>query len=603
LTAVRHFALSSTTVDVALFLAVSVWMLWGIGRYDLYEPHEAQYAGGAAEMVLRHDWVTPYLNGAPELNKTPLFYWLICTSFWLFGHTGLTPEFVARLPLALVALSGTILAWRWARELWGPLAGRTAGLMLAVSAGWYLFSHQLLIDELLSILVLSSLYTLWKAICFRESRPIWAVFYVIMGLAVLAKGLLGFVLPLAPLGLYVLVRRDWNLIRHTRPFMGLAIVAAIVGPWAYLFESHNPGALSYIIINEHFKRALDLREPHDYGCVQVTVVEFLALALVWCTPWFFMLPQVAAFSVRSSRRPEATERHIKDGILILALGAAMPVVFFALVPSRLVYYSLPALPPFMILCGGFWSSTKNWTALNKRSIGGVSMLCGLALAVCLFFLRGWLSAIPDLTMTPMIMTEILTIAVLMAIGFLLCGIFLMANKQFVAIAAMLIFMAAAEVVSVTAFGALNSVFSAKHLVEKIAPAVGNECKWISEGSSEVGASSGLTFYLRQRGAIEASNVLIMSDDPRRPPPSYPGVTPEYLLDHKQLAAIWNTSEPALFVTDFQRTDPVADKPMLPETDCALVPIPMAVTGHRQVYANSSAWNRLAAAGIVAKPAN
>jgi hypothetical protein len=59
----------------------------------------------------------------------------------------------------------------------------------------------------------------------------------------------------------------------------------------------------------------------------------------------------------------------------------------------------------------------------------------------------------------------------------------------------------------------------------------------------------------------------------------------------------------LFVTDFQRTDPVADKPMLPETDCALVPIPMAVTGHRQVYANSSAWNRLAAAGIVAKPAN
>jgi hypothetical protein len=159
------------------------------------------------------------------------------------------------------------------------------------------------------------------------------------------------------------------------------------------------------------------------------------------------------------------------------------------------------------------------------------------------------------------------------------------------------------VVSVTAFGTLNSVFSAKHLVERLAPAVGKECVWVSEGSSEVGASSGLTFYLRHHNAADSSEVKIMSDDTRRPPPSYPGVTPQYLIDHKQLDALWSGDKQVLFVTDFQRTDFETDKPMLPQTDCNQVPVPESITGHRHVYANTLAWDRLVAAGIISKSAN
>jgi len=48
------------------------------------------------------------------------------------------------------------------------------------------------------------------------------------GRPVLAKGLLGIVFPLAPLALYILIRRDWSLIRQTRPFMGMAIILLVV---------------------------------------------------------------------------------------------------------------------------------------------------------------------------------------------------------------------------------------------------------------------------------------------------------------------------------------------------------------------------------------
>src|SRR5216110_2282435 len=93
-------------IDAGLFLLVAFFAIWGIGSYGLYEPHEAQYASGGSAMVQRGDWVTPYINGERELNKPPLFYWLIASSFLLLSRAGFSSEFVARLPSALIAVSG-----------------------------------------------------------------------------------------------------------------------------------------------------------------------------------------------------------------------------------------------------------------------------------------------------------------------------------------------------------------------------------------------------------------------------------------------------------------------------------------------------------------
>ena len=59
--------------DAGIFLLAAVGMCWGLGGYGLYEPHEAQYAGAAGEMLLRGDLVTPYLNGRPNSTNRPFF--------------------------------------------------------------------------------------------------------------------------------------------------------------------------------------------------------------------------------------------------------------------------------------------------------------------------------------------------------------------------------------------------------------------------------------------------------------------------------------------------------------------------------------------------
>ena len=588
-------------LDLIGLLLVAILLLWGIGSYGLYEPHEAQYGGGASEMVQRGDWVTSYINGDRELNKPPLFYWLIATSFLTLSHFALKAEFVARLPLVLIALSGIALAWQWARELWGLRAGRFAALMLAVSSGWYVFAHQLMIDELLAVLVLASAYCLWKAITAPvDSLGKWAPYYVMIGLATLAKGLLGLFFPLGILALFILIRRDWALIRRCKPLLGILIIAAVVGPWAVIYESHNPGALRYIVVNEHFKRIFDQREPHDYGGVQVSTILFIMFTLIWCSPWSFVLPQVLAFGWGSSKiRAAASVRSTQsDAVLLLCLGAALPVALFSAIPSRLIYYAMPAVPPFVILSGGFWSATECWNGWKRRLAEGVIAAAGLVSLSATFWLVPVLADIPDLEISPGLMQAIPIELLIIGASLLFCATLLHLKRERGALGVLVLIMAGLEIFNVGQFANFDRIASSKRMVEALAPALGAGCIWISEGSEEVGASAGTAFYLRLNTPNKSAQVLIMGDDPVRPPPTYPGPPLNFFIDHAKLEQIWTAGKPAVFVTDFKlrRVDRENDKPKLPSTDCREVPL--TVAGHRQVYANSQAWKLLQSASMV-----
>jgi len=45
---------------------------YGLGQFGLVGADEPRYAQVAREMLARHDWITPTLNGTPWLEKPPL---------------------------------------------------------------------------------------------------------------------------------------------------------------------------------------------------------------------------------------------------------------------------------------------------------------------------------------------------------------------------------------------------------------------------------------------------------------------------------------------------------------------------------------------------
>ena len=574
-------------IDVLLLAGIFAVMIWGVGDYGLYEPHEGHFAGVGREMVTSGDWILPNLNGAPYLNKPPLFYWMIATSYSIFGIS----EWAARLPLVLVGWCGVLLAWQWTRELFGIRAGRYAAIMLAIATGWYLFCHQLLIDALLSVLNLAALYVLWKAIESRTRTWLWLAFYAIVGLSVMAKGLIGIAFPIAALLCFIVWYRDKALLRTCRPILGILVMVAVVGPWVLLLERRNPGTLWYMIKSEHIDRAFDRRWPPDYSVVKVNWWKYLVITAVWLAPWSLLLPQVVGFCRKIVSRA-APQSPFRDAVALLVFGALLPVVAFLPMPSRLIYYSLPCVLPFVILTAGWWAQSDQFQS-NRSRVSAFLTLCGIGAVIVgvSFFLGGWLKAIPDLASSPGELVLIPRVALLMGSALLIGGGLLMNRRPTAAIAVIGLLFATADIMNVSGFADYDHVLSSKKLVNSIRDKVGTDCIWVSEGSKEIGASAGIAYYLGRESNGRARSVYVMTDDSRRPPPRFPGDPLNYLIDQKRLEELWNGSKPVVFITDFQRSDWLADPPHLPieARDCIANP---PVTGNRRIYANAAAWERL-----------
>src|SRR5436190_22435374 len=94
----KHHRTSSLVI---IFLLWAVIYVAGMFTPALLDDADSVHAEAAREMVLRHDWVTLYVNGVRYLEKAPLLYWGIASSYVLFGVT----EWGARLPLLLGVLA------------------------------------------------------------------------------------------------------------------------------------------------------------------------------------------------------------------------------------------------------------------------------------------------------------------------------------------------------------------------------------------------------------------------------------------------------------------------------------------------------------------
>jgi hypothetical protein len=78
-----------------------------------------------------------------------------------------------------------------------------------------------------------------------------------MGCAVLAKGLVGIVLPGLALVVYAAIERDLSVVRSAFTLRGVALFFAITLPWFILVQRANPEFFDLFFVQEHFRRFLE----------------------------------------------------------------------------------------------------------------------------------------------------------------------------------------------------------------------------------------------------------------------------------------------------------------------------------------------------------
>jgi 4-amino-4-deoxy-L-arabinose transferase-like glycosyltransferase len=517
-------------IDVILLLAAFLLLTFDIGRYGLFEPHEGHFAGIAREMVLRGDWVTPTLNGAPYLNKPPLLYWLIATSYKAFG----IHEAAARLPIALAGWTSVLIAWHWSRQLWGKLASRATVIFLSVSVGWFIFGHQLLIDELLGMLLLSMMYCLWRLLQDPKSHLFFVAAYLFLGLAVLAKGVLALAFWMAACGAITLTHRRWKSLFLFRPFLGLGVSAALVLPWFIAVERANPGFVQYFLFNENLKRALDTRWPPDYSISKVSPWAYLVVVLLWCLPWTLLLPPALLeiwhrWRQNASAQASPEERNHQNALTLLVVLAALPILLFLPLSSRLYYYSIPSLPPLAMMAGHWWAIASNGKSERARRWLGWSMAgLGTAIATSLVWLpQSVVGFFPELAQTNGVQTLITVILVGLSVGFIGTGLSLLRGRMDIALVLLWFGFGTSWACVIQGFKTIQDFRSSKTLVQTASQRLGSETLWIFEGSRELGAAGAMSFYLDPDGInippyIVTKLPLFISPTSRDSKPSIPG---------------------------------------------------------------------------------
>jgi len=353
-------------------LACLAWLALTIWVRPLALPDEGRYSGVAWEMVRTGQWLTPTLDGLPYFHKPPLFYWITAASLSVFGLHEWAARLAPFLGAALAAASLFLFARRW----FGEGVARTSLLVFATAPLSYFGAQYANLDMLVAGCITATIFSAAHAVLApegagRNGAVLGAWLFAALG--VLAKGLIGAVLPfLVLVGWLALVRRPRGLL-VLLSWRGALVFLAVAGPWFVLMQERFPAFLHYFFIVQHFQRftGTGFNNAHAFWFYPVV----LALLLLPWTPW------VAGLARRDFWRADGLlAQRLLLGVWVLAI-----TLFFSLPRSKLVGYIFPVAAPLALLMADAALQRLRRSPATGRWLRGTALLAGaIGLVACVW---------------------------------------------------------------------------------------------------------------------------------------------------------------------------------------------------------------------------
>ncbi len=321
---------------------LSILLLWnfyfGLTSYGLLNNNEGLYAQIAWEMLERNDFVIPFLNGVPYIEKPPMLYWLIACLYSFFGKSVL----VARLIPTTFGMITCISIYLFSNRIRLNKLGFLSSTILGSSLGYIIFSRMVFFDVLLTAFFTFSVLCifLWDL----EKNKNWLrLGYCFAALALLTKGFLSIVL----IGLIFLIfftykYRNLKWVPKVFDMPAILLFFSIATPW-HILASFRLGEFAWFyFINEHVLRFLDMRIPRDY--YTGPFYYYLIRVPAYFIPWTFIVPWL----LKGHKIRKNKELNVFLWIWFLVL-----LTFFTLSRAKANYYMVLGMPPTAILIANY----------------------------------------------------------------------------------------------------------------------------------------------------------------------------------------------------------------------------------------------------------
>lgn len=376
----RGAAFKTWLTGVGVLILAAAATLGGVWGGPKLGDHEAIVAECARNMRLTGDWIVPEFLDTAWMRKPPLPYWLVAAASYLFPND---PELnlpvttaAARLPTAVSALLTILLLWHLAGSMFGRPAGagRRAGMVAAVvcsaSVFFLLYSANATAEMVLTFCCTWAFVHFWHGVTSRRGRARFVhmmLFYVALGVGMLAKGPMPIVVTALPLAVWWYTERPlrllaaiglggwrqvlalfWRQIRRqtgrafTRLYLlpGVIVFAAVFVPWMVAVGREYPHA--WDIWNwQYWQRA-----QNNYEDTRVRgPLYYIPIMIGMVLPWVFLLVEamVAPWLRRFVRQRRA--------LLYAGLWALVGLVGMSLFAFKKPYYIAPAVPGLLLMIG------------------------------------------------------------------------------------------------------------------------------------------------------------------------------------------------------------------------------------------------------------
>lgn len=366
-----------------VFLIPVVIFFYKLGELPFFIVDEARNVEAAREMLESADFLVPTYNYELRTDKPPLHYWVFIGLYKIFGVS----EFASRIGSAVVGVVMAFLICIFSIKKLNRQIALTSTLIFTTALYSFLLFRMAVPDPYFVLFCTISLLSFYQGLTLN-SYKYFLIFYSAMGLAVLTKGPVGFILPFSiaicftffnetliksPVNIRSFLKFIMTGMKSLKLFcsrlhiIGYLIVFAIAAPWYIIVSIKTGGEFASGFFLHHnvtrFLRPLEGPEGPFFITLLFLIIGFF--------PWSFFIIQTAVSSFKERKDPL---------VLFLCIWVIIHIVFYSFSATKLPHYLVPAYPALAVLTARYIEGIP-YKRLSSSLIGIVGLIISTALII------------------------------------------------------------------------------------------------------------------------------------------------------------------------------------------------------------------------------
>jgi len=340
---------------------------------------ESCFVEGAREMFVNKQYVMPLLYNVPYFDKPPFFYWLIISSYKLFGVSLLNARAVsiaaATLTIAITAI--------FIKKVIGQKTALLSAIILTTNIGFCEFAVIAMPDMLLCLFTNLAIFSAYMAIFKDPPKRELYLFLMTFSFALgwMTKGPVAILIPGGAILISLLVFRQKPNLSIKDLFLCLIVFLAVLIPWHLaVCKEYGLSAFNWLYLQGNIGRFIGGTSSYNFGHKPTYIlINLLGNFLPWT---ILAIPALCYLIISTLVQKKFTS--VNKFLLLMMFWVGLSTLFFSLSRSNWGYYSLSVYPALSIITAHSLANLESRFSTKKLAALYLTIAFGFFIGILIY---------------------------------------------------------------------------------------------------------------------------------------------------------------------------------------------------------------------------